>query len=152
VNPTVLLIPPEGVEVTVQTLRASSIAKLLPEIVTFVPTRAGFAAEPGVKVIFGFTVRMAQAWSPVFPVTVILYAAAGVSGILMTKEPLMCPEDGTEHDQLWIGLVAFVVPIVHPESPGLKLRPVTEILSPPLPLFGLRIMVGKVVAANVVIA
>jgi hypothetical protein len=70
----------------------------------------------------------------------------------MTNEPETCPADGTEHEELSMGLVAFVVPIVHAVSPGLKLRPVTEIVSPPVPMVGLRVMLGTVVAVNVAIA
>jgi hypothetical protein len=67
------LIAPLGIEVTEQLgPETSPAAKLLPEIVTFCPTRAGFDGEPGVKVIFGFAVKLALALSPVFPFTVML--------------------------------------------------------------------------------
>jgi hypothetical protein len=63
---------PEGMEMTAQLKPASPAAKLLPEIVTFCSTRAGSHGKPGVKVIFGFTVKLALALSPVFPFTVML--------------------------------------------------------------------------------
>jgi len=66
------LIAPEGIEMTVHARFTSPAAKLLPEMVTFCPTRAGFATEPGVNVIFGLTVKLALALSPVFPFTVML--------------------------------------------------------------------------------
>jgi hypothetical protein len=51
-----------------------------------------------------------------------------------------------------MGLVAFLLlMIVQAESPGLKLMPVMEIVSPPVPLAGgPRVIVGNVVAVNVV--
>jgi hypothetical protein len=67
-----LLIAPEGIEMTVHARFTPPAAKLLPEIVTFCPTRAGFDGEPGVKLIFGFAVKLALALSPVFPFTVML--------------------------------------------------------------------------------
>jgi len=63
---------PEGMEMTVQLKPKSPAAKLLPEMVTFCSTRAGFPAAPGVKVIFGLTVTLAYAQSPVFPLIVML--------------------------------------------------------------------------------
>ena len=72
----------------------SPAAKLLPVIVTTVPTRTFVL---GVKMIFGLTVKVAVAVSPRLPVTVTVWAPPGTPEVPTTNEPLTTPPD-TEHE------------------------------------------------------
>jgi hypothetical protein len=80
----------------VQPKLASPVAKLLPVIVTTVPTRTSVL---GVKMIFGLTVNVTVgALSPPgVPVTFTVTGPAGTPEVPTTNEPLTTPPD-TEHE------------------------------------------------------
>jgi hypothetical protein len=118
---------------------ATAAAKLDPVSVKEVPTRAGF----GVKVIFGTVVKMALAPSCRLPVTYTVVEPAALPDVLTTKEPVIEPGLGTEHEAgACIRLNGRIVQLVSPE---LNPEPETCIASPPLPLLlGLNVMLGWV--------
>jgi hypothetical protein len=139
---------PVGFEATLHGRLASAAAKLLPEMVTSVPT---LTLVLGVRMISGTIVIVVTAVSARFPVTCMAFVstAAGLFAVPMTNEPVTTPPD-TEHDGVPTMTLAGAV-IVQLVSPGLNPVPETEIVFPPLPLLGVREMIGVITVKVVVV-
>ena len=130
----------DGDERILHVLFTSAWAKLLPDIVTRLPTRT---FELGVRVMLGTTVNGAVPLSPRRPVTVTVDGLVPLApDVLTTNEPENAPGPVTEqegvpsiHD---LGVIAQL------ESPELNAEPVTVIVCPPVPLLAERVTRGAV--------
>jgi hypothetical protein len=113
------------------------VTKLVPVTVTVDLTRAGL----GENETFGTTLKVADAESKRFPLTVIAATdCAGMPAPPTTNEPVTTPAVIV---QLKLAAISGVPPaIVQVVSPELNPVPETVIVSPPLPLFAENTTVG----------
>jgi hypothetical protein len=137
---TAVRIAPDGDEAMAHVLFTSALAKLLPDIVTKLPTRT---FELGVRVMLGTTVNGALPLSPRRPVTVTADGSVPLApDVLTTKEPVNVPGPVTEQEGA--PSIHGMVVIVQLESPELNAEPVTVIVCPPVPLLAESDTIGDV--------
>jgi hypothetical protein len=107
----------------------------------------------GEKDILGTTEKVAEAASPVMPVTVSVLAAASLPATTTKNEPVARPPEMLHEGGGTKAIGVNSPPPVQlrmqaPVSPVLNPLPLKLIVSPPLPLFGVNVLVGTVTVKN----
>jgi hypothetical protein len=137
---TCVRIAPDGDDLISHVWFTSAWAKLLPDIVTLLPTRT---FELGERVMLGTTANGALPLSPKRPVTVTADVPVPLApDVLTTKEPVNVPGPVTEQEGA--PSIHDMGAIVQLESPELNAEPVTVIVCPPVPLLAESDTIGDV--------